>query len=66
MAWLRRKVGWLLCLAGGLSLVAAAYAMLGLLPLVIVGGSPSLVLTVVLLAGGGLGLAKLGTIMCRD
>jgi hypothetical protein len=64
--WLRRKLGWLLCLAGGLALVAVAYAMLGLLPLVIVGGSPTLVLTVVLLGGGGLGLAKLGTVMCRE
>ena len=65
MVWFRTKLGWLLCLAGGLALVAAAFAMIGLFPLVIVGGSPSPVLTVVLLGGGGLGLAKLGTVMCR-
>jgi hypothetical protein len=64
--WLRRKLGWLLCLIGGLALVAAVFAAMGLFPLITMGGSPSPVLTVVLLGGGGLYLAKLGTAMCRD
>jgi hypothetical protein len=66
MTWLRRRLGWLLCLVGGLAMVAAAYAAIGLLPLIMVGDSPARGLTVILLGGGGLGLAKLGTFMCRE
>jgi hypothetical protein len=65
MAWLTQKLGWLLCLAGGLAMVAAVYALIGLLPLIEIGGEPARILTVVLWGGAGLGLAWFGTAMCR-
>ena len=64
--WLRRKVGWLVCLTGGLAMVAAVFVAMGLFPSITIDGSPWPGLTLVPLVGGGLYLAKLGTVMCRD
>ena len=67
MTWLRKKLGWFVCLAGGLTLTAAGLAAL-LLFFSFSGGDfchPCL-LTMLLATPLGLCLAKLGLVVSGD
>jgi hypothetical protein len=67
MNWLKRKIGWLLCLAGGLALAYAGGTAFLLCAVILSGGfHPLWFLIVVITVPLGLCLAKLGTVMCRD
>lgn len=66
MAWPKRTLGWLFCLAGGLTLSYAALTAFLLCALILSGGFHPFWFRIVLITVPlGLCLAKVGTDMCR-